>query len=278
MAVNNPNEILAIKRTTSTLGVSAYFAEPDKDTSPLKNSAYDRYEFVYLDSKDKAAVKGNMKVTDVESFKMRLQSSVDVLARMENKPSADGNTSPAYTVQLTGSFKGKTVVQILAEDAGQKEALLKAKKWLEDNLAKYPNNSKMISAIDEGIKLFTEGKLNSSPVEQSGVKFDLYKGDMKFYRQKKNDKGDNLCHQLTIRFDSSRKYPYAVTIDNFYAPIVDNMIQLAKKYDAVSKTMHCTEKELTYLLRKMEEVQTSYNLYLGAQKWQKVLDAQYKPE
>ena len=278
MAINNPNEVLAIKRTSSTLGVSAFFSEPDKDTSPLKNSSYDRFEFVYLDSKDKTAVKGNMKVTDVESFKMRLQSSVDVLAKMENKPSVEGNTSPAYTVQLTGSFKGKTVVQILTEDAGQKEALLKAKKWLEDNLAKYPNNSKMISAIDEGMKLLSEGKLNSSPVETSGVKFDLYKGDMKFYRQKKNEKGDNLCHQLTIRFDSSRKYPYAVTIDNFYAPIVDNMIQLAKKYDVISKTMHCTEKELTYMLKKMEEAQTSYNLYLGAKKWQKVLDAQYKSE
>lgn len=275
MAINNPNEIVAIKRTSSTLGVSAFFSEPDKDTSPLKNSAYDRFEFVYLDSGDKTAVKGNMKITDVESFKMRLQESVKELALAECK-SIEGGSSPAFTVQLTGTYKGKTVVQVLTEDPAQKEGLLKAKKWLEDNLSKYKGNQKMIDAIDEGINLLNQNKLTSSE-PTNGVKFDLYKGDMKFYRQKKNEKGHNLCHQLNIRFDSTRKYPYAVTVENFYAPIVDNMIQLKEKNNSIVKTMHCTEKEITYLLRKMEEAQTSYNFFLGAKKWQSVKDAQYKP-
>ena len=276
MAVNNPNEIVAIKRTSSTLGVSAFFSEPEKDTSPLKNSAYDRFEFVYLDSGDKTAVKGNMKITDVESFKMRLQESVKELALAECK-SIEGISSPAFTVQLTGTYKGKTVAQVLTEDPTQKEGLLKAKKWLEDNLSKYKGNQKMIDAIDEGINLLNQNKLTSSE-STNGVKFDLYKGDMKFYRQKKNEKGHNLCHQLNIRFDSTRKYPYAVTVENFYAPIVDNMIQLKEKNNSIVKTMHCTEKEITYLLRKMEEAQTSYNFFLGAKKWQSVKDAQYKPE
>lgn len=280
---SNPNEILAIGRQDATLAIEAFISPPPDGSnelsaiSPLKDSPFSRFVFTYI-GKDGIRPKGNLPVDDFASLKLRAEESAQLLYQYEvNKTSNVGTSasSPAYTVKLAGKlYTGKTVAEIL-KNPDEMDNLLNTKKWLEANVRTYPANKEKIDAIEDGIKLFNEGKLK---VETAVVTptLDVYKGETKYIRQYDNE-GRNLCYQLEITFNAAMNMPYAITIKNFFAPLDEKtkMITMKEKVNEVNRTIRLTEKEFLNLIEKMKEAKLIYDICYGPSQWKRLLNEQY---
>lgn len=154
----------------------------------------------------------NLTVDEINYIAKRTEIAMELMAR----PVTPNQTteSPAYIVHFTmGKFKGKTPAEV-----NNKDELLSQRKFLEDNLGKYPANQNVIDGIDDAIQLMDAGKLDGSKATSSSA-FVLYEAGTKTRTSVKNDNGNVLVTGIKIIFDTSRNYPIEVVLDNCYAPL-----------------------------------------------------------
>lgn len=226
-----------------TLGVAALLYKPEAKT--YKQNNYSR--FVFSINQNKTSIKANLKLDERALLIKKYQFSVETLIKNSMKK-RNGN-SPAFTVELTGVYKGKTVAQILSGSTPEAEVdkLTHTQKWLEDNLSAYPANQRMIDAIKDGLYLYKSGKLKS---DTPAPAFPLFEGERKYFTTQKD--GKNLCYSLTILFNAGMNLPYRIIISNFWAPIVKNTLEYSKATDIVEKRFDLTEKEMAMLMSQMQ--------------------------
>ncbi len=146
--------------------------------------------------------------------------------------------SPCYTVRFNmGNLKGKTPAQV-----GNKEELLTQREFLQKNVSKYPDNQKLIDAIDDYIEKEKTGSLNnasSSTTSFSGLKPVTFIDEQEKTRLRTTkvrlDEHNNpvldkegkkiegsLITGVKIVCDFTRNVPINVCITNYYAPVVTN--------------------------------------------------------
>lgn len=154
----------------------------------------------------------NLTVDEINYIAKRTEIAMELMTRPVTPNQA--TESPAYIVHFTmGKFKGKTPAEV-----NNKDELLSQRKFLEDNLGKYPANQNVIDGIDDAIQLMDAGKLDGSKATSSSA-FVLYEAGTKTRTSVKDDNGNVLVTGIKIMFDTSRNYPIEVILDNCYAPL-----------------------------------------------------------
>ena len=147
-------------------------------------------------------------------------------------------SEPAYTTVLkigSADIKGKIPADILLLDPTKKDVLVSQSKWLKNAVAKDPeshyakDNIAQANAIDQAIKLFSNGELkarskdfnneltNLAPTNGSIL---IYDAQMRPLKSKKRSDGLWFVYGINITCNVGNDYPFAVTIVNYYAPIV----------------------------------------------------------
>jgi hypothetical protein len=224
----NANEFYVFGRKGKALVSSASF-HCDKDSDrPFMESALCRFEMSLLT--DGSALECNIPTKDLYGISMKTNEAIKLLMNSKNSgdvgatETEDFSASPAFSVTLMlTAFKGRTPGDILVEDPGKKDELLKGKSWLEANLAKFPANKKQIDAINAAINLLEIGELHSAPATskpKSSI-FTIYKKDCK-YKNKKDSNGNNLVYSVTIACDTTKNFPIEISIENCYAPVISS--------------------------------------------------------
>ncbi len=133
--------------------------------------------------------------------------------------------SLCYTQQIrVGTFAGKTPAEILLSDGSQKEKLQSTQNWLEENLSKYPNNAQTIEAIKQAIMLYDIGELHPRKAPSNVVEMPDNQGNYTVYHRefkstrRTNSKGYRLCYNIDISMQQGMRYPWLVTITNYFSP------------------------------------------------------------
>lgn len=204
-----------------TFSVEARFSE-EKEESPLKVfSDFSRYVFTVI--QDGKAATTNIHIDDLPgmiakseyAFSRYMDSIYGEIAGETE------NLSPGFTVRFNvGTLKGKTPVEVLKENGEKgREILNNQYKWYKDNLSKFPDNKKYMDAIRDAGKLDPEAIASFNKGNSSRPITILEISTRPLVRKKRAD-GKCFCYECKVMFDSSKKYPVNVQIENYYAPVV----------------------------------------------------------
>lgn len=177
-------------------------------------------------------------------------------AAASNSPAESGK-SPAYTVQITtGTYKGKTPAQILIEKPDELTGLLRTKDWLVSNLAKYPNNQKIIDAIVDAANLLDIGELvpetNAVVPAEPDVRypeFVIFEAGEKTISARTKDNKKIKC-EVKLTYEHSRRNPWVLTIKNqdFYEDGEKKQYAGTSRYASYAMN----QQEMSELMRAMK--------------------------
>ncbi len=271
------DEIKSIVRN-KTFSIEAKCSVVDQtmeNTSPLEiYSPYSRFLFTILDKAQgrRVPVKANVIIQDVASIISRTNYAVKKIIESEATPVQAGQDTPAFTERFRfGDFKGRTAAEVLLASPKNKDALLRHRSMLQENINKFPSNRAMIAAMDEAISLFDMGKLSkgSAPVASTSIK--IYESSVKYFTSQKerDSEGRYKIYQIKIHCDPTRNYPFEVAIMNCYAPVLRTPQKLTniKMANAVNKlhfNMVLSEAEWLDVIRMMQVSMRNFEI-LNAQ-------------
>ncbi len=223
--IKYPNQIYKCARTDKTLGIDAllFAADTKNGQSPLElHAGYSRFVLTILKKKGENYVPVTANIPPRELDLIKKKSEIAVEKLMSKTTVEQPELSVAYTEKFfTGTFKGKTPADVL-QNPSNKEALLEYRKQLEQNVEKYPVNKTKIKAIDEAIHLLDSGALRDGE-PTSSTQIDIYRADIRApHATKVDSEGYTDVYSISIVFDSSLKYPFAINISNCKAKITKN--------------------------------------------------------
>lgn len=132
------------------------------------------------------------------------------------------------------------------------------KKLLADNLAKYPKNQELISAIDEAILMLDAGELKPMTSKTNGS-FEVYNCRYKSTRRK-NPKGLYLCYNVSIKCQFGMKYPWLVSIDNYFAPSESGKVNHEHAESFKSASIRLNDADWVYCLSQFENGKKMFEL------------------
>lgn len=278
--------------TTKVLVPSVEFSIPkEQDPCPLIMQNVCRLEMALLVSGTGGTEvhTANIPVKDLRGIKLKTEIAVrELMLAPKGGVANSGNSdelaaNPAFTTTLMlTAFKGKTPGAILLEDANQKEELLKGKKWLEANLAKYPANKKQVEAIDAAIALLEKGELKDKAVTPTTSSvLEIYKTDCKF-KSKKDAQGNNLIYTIAITCDLSRNFPFELSIMNCYAPVVtgsngQTTIKMSNAINTKKASIVMSETAWLSLIGQAWDTYKDFRSINAAQLFQRVASKSFHP-
>ena len=265
-----PWQTFAARRQTKVLSVEAYLSAPGDDAaSPLElHSGFSRFLLTIIDKDKKptATPKANIPCRDLSVIVRRSEEAIRMLVEKESSTDEtnDLGTSAAYKQTLMfGVHKGKTPAEVLLKNPGDKEALLKDKKWLESNLSKFPANKAQIDAIDDAITLLEIGELNPVSVfAPKGIK--IYKTEYKHFSEKDSE-GNHLIYAISMYFDPAKKNPFICEISNCWAPIEiaptgAHRPIMSQSRGEVKSSIALSEEEWCLMMDRMSSLKTYFEL------------------
>ena len=224
-----------IKEVASVVRKQTFYVESNL-TSPLDNGesgspfniygkSYARYKFVAINENKKCAT-ANIKVDEMIALieKSRIcyrKATEELMFGSNSNNAADTKLSIAYTVKYPhGSYKGKSPAQVLLEEG--REALEKNKKFLLVNVSKFPNNQKIIDAIDDALVLDDLGQLSAesaNSVKQNVNSATLYSAEMRPLVRKVREDGKTFIYEVSVKWELGNNYPVVIRVRNYYAPV-----------------------------------------------------------
>lgn len=215
-----PSEIVTIVRK-KTFSIDAHFTRNANDR-PMEifDDTFSRYTMnVIADGKGAFAnVHVNMLPGIVKKTEYAFNKHLD---RQMSGQANEGNNRPAYTMRfVTGNLKGRTPADVLINDPNGKNELAGQYNWLQSNLAKYPNNRKLMDAIVDASKITEEeinGQKNSGTAPFAMTILDI--GMRPLTRRQRPD-GKCFVYEVKVIWDDSQEYPVTVMVNNYYAPVI----------------------------------------------------------
>jgi hypothetical protein len=222
-----PVEVASVVRQNKTLGFNSflYRADSEENESPYKiYGKFSRYTISILDTSNgsKKSAKGNIRVSEIADIERRTQYAFNKHMQSETTPmvATTEQRAIAYTVRITsGSLKGKTPAEAILEGNGK--MLMQQKKFLEENLSRYPNNKTQIDAINEAVKLYKDKKLKKDEIKtaDNGGTITLYNAGM--HPLVRNTRTDGKCfvYEISISWKVGANYPVNVVVCNYYAKV-----------------------------------------------------------
>ena len=230
----------------------------DKDDKDLP------YDFVSSPSRINFAIiektEQGSKVCDVNLTKEEISDLFDqtkilydihIKKEMGFYDKGENDNSPCYTETFKmGSLKGKTPAQV-----GDVQTLEKQKAFLLPNAKKYPDNQKIIDAIDDCLKKIKDGTLNNNSNSTVIKPYVLINEQEKSRKNIKDEKGNSLITGIRIICDFSRRLPINVTITHSYAPIQEAedgrlLVQASKTVNKKEVSVNLTIKDWNTFISK----------------------------
>jgi len=228
--VNYPKQIYSAKRATIVFGVDNFLSTPQKrDEVPSleMHSPFSRYIATIIDKSGSKVQtpKANIPAGDVPGIVEIGKAAMreHLLYSGEESAPREGERPSAYTQTIPfGMFKGKTPAAVLLENPANKDELAKTREIFEKNVVKYPQNQKQIDAINGALELLTAGALKQEDAgpAKSGM-MTVYSVSHK-YMSDTNAQGHRLFYGMTIECWYGNNYPWVITIENFFAPGLQN--------------------------------------------------------
>lgn len=207
----------SVKGRKETFSIEAHFVR-ETEESPMKvfQEPFSRYKFVLIENG--TAISANLPVDKIEGM---IQKTKSLFLIRPAAVSQDTPGTPAYTLRFfSGTLKGKTPVEVLAEnyDTG-KDLLKKQYTWLKENLEKYPKNKEFMDAIQESAKISREDIAKVSGTPQASAPMTIVSEPVRPLVRNKREDGKCLCYSLSVTYEQGKDYPVTVTIENYYAPV-----------------------------------------------------------
>lgn len=178
----------------------------------------------------------------------------------------DISTSKAYTTVIkSGKLKDKIPAMVLLEDPKNLTLLENQKKWLEDNLAKYPGNQEQIDGIKEAIELYKAGKLSAVSEEEakstSATKtYVVYETACKNIQPIDKD-GRWTIYQISIKYTPENNLPFTIEVMNCMAPVdksKGNEIVMSKAVNKQTQDIRMSEEEWFTMIDSMKSVKIMF--------------------
>jgi hypothetical protein len=289
-----PKEICCFQRRNGTLAIESELSATNQEDNehPLNlHGHYSRYHFALINS-DKKVVTANVPVRELPAIfskagfaarkdhEMVLDKAMTATASDE----AEKELSPAYTVVLKlGLAKGKTPAEALLTMPNGEEALNKTYTLLQARLKQYPGNKVYMDAIKDASRLKKSGQLSAEDVVQQhpleGKVFTLYRTEPRPLTRRKNADGKCFCYEVVISWRFGQSQPVAVTIENYYAPVVTAQdgrltVTSSAKVDSVKGSFAMTESEWEYARYLMEENMKLFESSIFQRAWKKAVDTE----
>lgn len=178
----------------------------------------------------------------------------------------DLSSSKAYTTVIkSGKLKDKIPALLLLEDSKNLTLLENQKKWLEDNLAKYPGNQEQIDGIKEAIELYKAGKL--SPVLKEEAKsvpgtrtYVVYETACKNI-QPVDKEGRWTIYQISIKYTPENNLPFTIEVMNCMAPVdksKGNEIVMSKAVNKQTQDIRMSEEEWFTMIDSMKAIKIMF--------------------
>lgn len=285
MKTNYPWQINSVihksKTATKTLGMDAMLFSPKEEdevrtpAAPLEmHEGYSVFKgtLIVKESKNTDVLKFNIPAKAVPYIHKRTSMAIDmnmknqlispitgmIKASASASGSEDVSGSIAFTVSfMTGTLKGKTPGQMLLDSPANREVLLKQRKFLETNVARYPANQSQIDAIDEAIKLLDAGKLikteEMKEVSAPGV-ITIYECAPKNVKPI-DEEGRWTIYQVSITYNPAMSLPFDITVMNCFAPVnksKGNEIEMSKAIGKMTKDIRLSEEEWYTMIDTMK--------------------------
>lgn len=228
LEIKYPWEIVS-EVQNKTFSVEAAFSLNEGDRPLQVFNGFSRYILCVIEEGKAATC--NVPVKLMKSIEMKTQKAFEKHMDFEWSPKTEGGNTPAYTVRFfAGDLKGKSPVEVLLDPDG-KIKLENQKKYLEENLAKYPKNKTLIDAIDEALTM--DGK-NLATTTVAPDPMTILEIGTRPLKSKIREDGMWFCYEVKIVWTPSNKYPISIEITNYYAPVEkdeNNLlnVQLKKK-------------------------------------------------
>lgn len=253
------------KNSINTLSIASCLCPAKASENESPYVVYNKFSrFIATIIVNGKSVFGNIPIHDIANIKKRYQYISNKAMDMEISnitSTEESHSEPAYTVRfISGKLKGKTPAQVLMTD-GNKDALQGQRDWLVSKLKDYPNNQKIIDAIDNAFTLFDQGKLNTqtNATTPSGGQFVIYKPGMRPLRTKIREDGFWMVYEIQIFWNMGYNYPISFSISNYYAPVKEDAngvlnVQVASK-DKSSEITHeikMSDADFDDVLRKID--------------------------
>lgn len=200
-------------------------------------------------------VNANIPAKDVPGIEMETEA-LFVKDAIASSKSAGGNEA-CYTTQLPwGDHKGKTPAAVLIENPAAAESLENMKSLLNQNAGKYPNNLKVVKAIEQAIAKMKEGTLNAGESSSSeGELAVIYDKNYK-YKGKESADGYRQIYGIQISHKMGNKYPWSVRITNCEAPLekkADGATTpiMSKSRNQKSAQINLSKEDWAYIVYRM---------------------------
>lgn len=237
----------------------------EKEDSPYKifDDSFSRFVFNIV-TKGVGGVKINVPVELIPGIIENSRIAARLQMELATTPSAGGN-SPAFSKRfIAGSLRGKTPVDVLMEDPeGGKKRLNRQYTWLKDNLPSHPENKEYMEAISEAAKIDLSA-VSAGDIHGRKPATILNIGTRPLVRKKKEN-GKAFVYEGKITWDFARNYPVNITIENYYAPVIekdDGMmnVKTSEKEDSVRYEFSLTSDVWMAAVKKMESILTVYEM------------------
>ncbi|WP_373262291.1 hypothetical protein [Hungatella hathewayi] len=175
-------------------------------------------------------------------------------------PDESSMTSKAYTITIkSGKLKGKTPAEVLIENSLNMALLENQKKWLEDNIIKYPANQEQIDAINDAIQLYKLKKLTTIETEETEtIDTKTYTVYETAYKNVKplDETGRYTIYQVSVKYMPENNLPFVIEAMNCFAPVdksKGNEIIMSKAVNKKQVSMALSEEEWCTMIDSMLE-------------------------
>ena len=176
----------------------------------------------------------------------------------EQYDGAENESAAAYAVTFkAGNLKGKTPGEVVQGENGIK-TIESQIAFLQANLAKFPDNQKVIDACNAAISAFKAGTLETGQDNpRNGTLKWVHRTPIKFLEKRKNKDGKCFIYAYTITCDYEKTdYPWQIGIVNGYADITrkeDGSVNISSKVsDRLETSVNLSNDEGIYLAKRME--------------------------
>lgn len=277
-----PWQIATVKRPKKILSIDAKFFLPgeQENVSPLEmHSGYSRCVVTIIDSSGSSVMtpKANIVAGDIASIKFKTECAIQEIMKGARAtiPNDEIIGGPAYTQKLMDkNYKGKTPAEILLKDPNEKDGLLRARNWLQSNLARYPGNKAQIEAIDEAIQLMEIGELR--PCQPQENLLTIYNTENKYFTTK-NERGFNQVYKISVMCDPSKNYPFVLNIMNCFAPVESlpdgkRNIKMSEAIDTVKSSISMSVDEWYSIIDRILTTMRNFETINFAQQFKLAYD------
>ena len=250
------------------LSVETHLSLPDEKSSasPLEAPGYSRFKLTIIDKTGPKPVFpfANIPERDVCAISKATDTAYEKKVMHEasqQAANAAAGGSAAYTARFhLGNNKGRTPADILIEDPGKREALLKDREYLKERVGKFTQNQVIIDGIDDAVALLDAGKLAKAGA--SGYMppvITIYDKKYKFLTSESAKDSEGRCriYSISMRCDLSRKYPFVVEVENamgFVNPTKTggSAVDMQSLINREKAAMHLTDGEFVGLAAALE--------------------------